>query len=69
MSAVFLDVVHHHPLKELCFLLPPRLDSGGGDSRAEPLGRTSSYTRRETRLAALNKHEDDTSSRDYKKVL
>eukprot|EP00063_Salmo_salar_P027241 XP_014002076.1 PREDICTED: protein phosphatase 1 regulatory subunit 12B-like isoform X6 [Salmo salar] len=45
-----------------------RLDSGGGDSRAEPLGRTSSYTRRETRLAALNKHEDDTSSRDYKKM-
>ncbi|XP_064778737.1 protein phosphatase 1 regulatory subunit 12B-like isoform X1 [Oncorhynchus masou masou] len=45
-----------------------RLDSGGGDSTAEPLGRTSSYTRRETRLAALNKHEDDTSSRDYKKM-
>ncbi|XP_071021639.1 protein phosphatase 1 regulatory subunit 12B-like isoform X2 [Oncorhynchus clarkii lewisi] len=45
-----------------------RLDSGGGDSKAEPLGRTSSYTRRETRLAALNKHEDDTSSRDYKKM-
>ncbi|XP_023847150.1 protein phosphatase 1 regulatory subunit 12B isoform X5 [Salvelinus sp. IW2-2015] len=45
-----------------------RLDSGGGDSRAEPLCRTSSYTRRETRLAALNKHEDDTSSRDYKKM-
>ncbi|XP_070963779.1 protein phosphatase 1 regulatory subunit 12B-like isoform X4 [Oncorhynchus clarkii lewisi] len=45
-----------------------RLDSGGGDSKAEPLGRTSSYTRRETRLAALNKQEDDTSPRDYKKM-
>ncbi|XP_041712244.2 protein phosphatase 1 regulatory subunit 12B isoform X3 [Coregonus clupeaformis] len=39
-----------------------RSDSGGGDSKAEPLGRTSSYTRRETRLAALNKQED------YKKM-
>uniref|UniRef100_A0A8C7SRY3 cGMP-dependent protein kinase interacting domain-containing protein n=1 Tax=Oncorhynchus mykiss TaxID=8022 RepID=A0A8C7SRY3_ONCMY len=48
--------------------VPPRLDSGGGDSKAEPLGRTSSYTRRETRLAALNKQEDDTSPRDYKKM-
>ncbi|XP_045062953.1 protein phosphatase 1 regulatory subunit 12B isoform X4 [Coregonus clupeaformis] len=45
-----------------------RLYSGGGDNRAEPLGRTSSYTRRETRLAALNKQEDDTSPRDYKKM-
>eukprot|EP00063_Salmo_salar_P017057 XP_013991892.1 PREDICTED: protein phosphatase 1 regulatory subunit 12B-like isoform X2 [Salmo salar] len=45
-----------------------RLDSGGADSKAEPLGRTSSYTRRETRLAALNKQEDDTSPRDYKKM-
>ncbi|CAB1329823.1 unnamed protein product [Coregonus sp. 'balchen'] len=67
MSAELLDVAHP-PLKELCFVLHPRLYSGGGDNRAEPLGRTSSYTRRETRLAALNKQEDDTSPRDYKKM-
>ncbi|XP_062315348.1 protein phosphatase 1 regulatory subunit 12B-like isoform X2 [Osmerus eperlanus] len=46
-----------------------RLDSSGADSSSDrPLGRTSSYTRRETRLAALNKQEDDTSPRDYKKM-
>ncbi|XP_046895732.1 protein phosphatase 1 regulatory subunit 12B-like isoform X2 [Hypomesus transpacificus] len=46
-----------------------RLDSSGADSSSDrPLGRTSSYTRRETRLAALNKQEDNTSPRDYKKM-
>ncbi|XP_056129766.1 protein phosphatase 1 regulatory subunit 12B-like isoform X1 [Lampris incognitus] len=46
-----------------------RLDSSGGDSIADkPLGRTSSYTRRETRLAALNKQEEDSSTKDYKKM-
>lgn len=45
------------------------MDSGGADSTSDrPLGRTSSYTRRETRLAALNKQEDDTGPRDYKKM-
>ncbi|XP_019907650.1 protein phosphatase 1 regulatory subunit 12B isoform X2 [Esox lucius] len=42
--------------------------SNSGDSRAEPLGRTSSYTRRETRLASVSKQEDDSSPRDYKKM-
>ncbi|KAL1021044.1 hypothetical protein UPYG_G00007970 [Umbra pygmaea] len=42
--------------------------SGGGDSRVEPLGRTGSYTRRENRQAALTRQEEESSSRDYKKM-
>ncbi|XP_071379300.1 protein phosphatase 1 regulatory subunit 12B-like isoform X1 [Centroberyx affinis] len=46
-----------------------RLDSSGGDSTTDKLlGRTSSYTRRETRLAALNKQEEDSGTKDYKKM-
>nr|XP_057908646.1 protein phosphatase 1 regulatory subunit 12B isoform X2 [Doryrhamphus excisus] len=44
-----------------------RYDSSG-DNVADKLGRTSSYTRRETRLASLNKQEQDTTSKDYKKM-
>ncbi|XP_054635635.1 protein phosphatase 1 regulatory subunit 12B-like [Dunckerocampus dactyliophorus] len=44
-----------------------RYDSSG-DNVADKLGRTSSYTRRETRLASLNKQEQDTTSKDYKKL-
>ncbi|XP_061759220.1 protein phosphatase 1 regulatory subunit 12B isoform X2 [Nerophis ophidion] len=44
-----------------------RYDSSG-DNVADKLGRTSSYTRRETRLASLSKQEQDTTSKDYKKM-
>ncbi|KAJ8383823.1 hypothetical protein AAFF_G00213930 [Aldrovandia affinis] len=57
-------------------LPPPRaseLDSGTGtgteDSATDRLlGRASSYTRRENRLASLNKADDEASSKDYKKM-
>ncbi|XP_051912819.1 protein phosphatase 1 regulatory subunit 12B-like [Hippocampus zosterae] len=39
-----------------------------GENVPDRLGRTSSYTRRETRLASLNKPEQDTTSKDYKKM-
>lgn len=45
-----------------------RYDSSGETATDKPLGRASSYTRRETRLAALNKQEQDSSTKDYKKV-
>ncbi|XP_064154974.1 protein phosphatase 1 regulatory subunit 12B isoform X10 [Anguilla rostrata] len=48
-----------------------RLDSGSGsgDSATDRLlGRTSSYTRRENRLASLSKADDDASSKDFKKM-
>ncbi|XP_029994773.1 protein phosphatase 1 regulatory subunit 12A-like isoform X2 [Sphaeramia orbicularis] len=45
-----------------------RYDSSGETATDKPLGRTSSYTRRETRLAALNRQEPDTSTKDYKKM-
>ncbi|XP_030590031.1 protein phosphatase 1 regulatory subunit 12B-like [Archocentrus centrarchus] len=45
-----------------------RFDSTGESATDKPLGRTSSYTRRETRLAALNKQEQDSTAKDYKKM-
>uniref|UniRef100_A0A3Q2U7U6 Protein phosphatase 1 regulatory subunit 12B-like n=1 Tax=Fundulus heteroclitus TaxID=8078 RepID=A0A3Q2U7U6_FUNHE len=45
-----------------------RYDSTGESTTDKPLGRTSSYTRRETRLAALNKQEQDSTAKDYKKM-
>ncbi|CAK6957564.1 protein phosphatase 1 regulatory subunit 12B-like [Scomber scombrus] len=45
-----------------------RYDSSGESATDKPLGRTSSYTRRETRLAALNKQEQDSTTKDYKKM-
>ncbi|XP_077368700.1 protein phosphatase 1 regulatory subunit 12B isoform X2 [Festucalex cinctus] len=44
-----------------------RFDSSG-ENVPDRLGRTSSYTRRETRLASLNKSEQDATSKDYKKM-
>lgn len=46
-----------------------RYDSSGESATDKPLGRAGSYTRRETRLAALSKEEQDSSSKDYKKVV
>lgn len=46
-----------------------RYDSTGESATDKPMGRTSSYTRRETRLAALNKQEQDSAAKDYKKVV
>lgn len=46
-----------------------RYDSSGESVTEKPLGRTSSYTRRETRLAALNQQEQDSTRTDYKKVV
>ncbi|XP_035512398.1 protein phosphatase 1 regulatory subunit 12B-like isoform X1 [Morone saxatilis] len=45
-----------------------RYDSSGENATDKPLGRTSSYTRRETRLAALNRQEQDSTTKDYKKM-
>ncbi|XP_033942994.1 protein phosphatase 1 regulatory subunit 12B isoform X1 [Pseudochaenichthys georgianus] len=45
-----------------------RYDSSGESVTDKPLGRTSSYTRRETRLAALNRAEQDPITKDYKKM-
>lgn len=45
-----------------------RYDSSGESATDKPVGRTSSYTRRETRLAALNRQEQDSTAKDYKKV-
>ncbi|XP_076023256.1 protein phosphatase 1 regulatory subunit 12B isoform X2 [Genypterus blacodes] len=46
-----------------------RLDSSGSQSTADkPLGRTGSYTRRETRLERLNRQEQDAATKDYKKM-
>nr|XP_019951442.1 PREDICTED: protein phosphatase 1 regulatory subunit 12A-like isoform X4 [Paralichthys olivaceus] len=44
-----------------------RYDSSGESATDRPLGRTSSYTRRETRLASLSKDQDSTA-KDYKKM-
>ncbi|XP_061700206.1 protein phosphatase 1 regulatory subunit 12B-like isoform X5 [Syngnathoides biaculeatus] len=44
-----------------------RFDSSG-ENVTDRLGRTSSYTRRETRLASLSKQEQDSTSKDYKKM-
>ncbi|XP_053280954.1 protein phosphatase 1 regulatory subunit 12B isoform X2 [Pleuronectes platessa] len=44
-----------------------RYDSSGESATDRPLGRTSSYTRRETRLASLGK-DPDSSAKDYKKM-
>ncbi|XP_068599668.1 protein phosphatase 1 regulatory subunit 12B-like [Brachionichthys hirsutus] len=45
-----------------------RYDSSGESATDKPLGRTSSYTRRETRLAALGRQEQDSTAKDYKKL-
>ncbi|KAM4563713.1 uncharacterized protein PAE49_011719 isoform 2-T3 [Odontesthes bonariensis] len=45
-----------------------RYDSSGESATEKPMGRTSSYTRRETRLAALNRQEQDSTAKDYKKM-
>ncbi|KAM9752868.1 protein phosphatase 1 regulatory subunit 12B-like isoform 3-T3 [Menidia menidia] len=45
-----------------------RYDSTGESSAEKPLGRASSYTRRETRLAGLNRQEQDPTAKDYKKM-
>ncbi|KAI2649948.1 Protein phosphatase 1 regulatory subunit 12A [Labeo rohita] len=46
-----------------------RSDSSGVESPSDRLSaRTSTYTRRENRLSSLSKTEDDTTSKDYKKL-
>ncbi|XP_072223573.1 protein phosphatase 1 regulatory subunit 12B-like isoform X4 [Leuresthes tenuis] len=45
-----------------------RYDSSGESATEKPIGRTSSYTRRETRLAAMNRQEQDSTAKDYKKM-
>lgn len=45
------------------------LSAGTSDSYGDrPSGRSTAYTRRENRLAALSSRTEDDSSRDYKKV-
>uniref|UniRef100_A0A8C2CLF1 cGMP-dependent protein kinase interacting domain-containing protein n=1 Tax=Cyprinus carpio TaxID=7962 RepID=A0A8C2CLF1_CYPCA len=46
-----------------------RSDSSGVEPASDRLSaRTSTYTRRENRLASLSKTEDDSASKDYKKL-
>ncbi|XP_051735134.1 protein phosphatase 1 regulatory subunit 12B isoform X5 [Ctenopharyngodon idella] len=46
-----------------------RSDSSGVESSSDRLpARTSTYTRRENRLASLSKTDDDSASKDYKKL-
>ncbi|XP_078806484.1 protein phosphatase 1 regulatory subunit 12B isoform X2 [Oryzias latipes] len=45
-----------------------RYNSSGEGAAEKALGRTGSYTRRETRLASLNRHEQDSTAKDYKKM-
>ncbi|XP_031701248.1 protein phosphatase 1 regulatory subunit 12A isoform X2 [Anarrhichthys ocellatus] len=45
-----------------------RYDSSGESATDKPLGRASSYTRRETRLAALSRQDQDSTTKDYKKM-
>ncbi|XP_048033581.1 protein phosphatase 1 regulatory subunit 12B-like isoform X3 [Megalobrama amblycephala] len=46
-----------------------RSDSSGVESPSDRLSsRTSTYTRRENRLASLSKTDDDSASKDYKKL-
>uniref|UniRef100_H3D4V0 Protein phosphatase 1, regulatory subunit 12B n=1 Tax=Tetraodon nigroviridis TaxID=99883 RepID=H3D4V0_TETNG len=45
-----------------------RYESGGDIAADRPVGRTGSYTRRETRLASANRQEQDASAKDYKKM-
>ncbi|XP_026055102.1 protein phosphatase 1 regulatory subunit 12B-like isoform X3 [Carassius auratus] len=46
-----------------------RSDPSGVESPSDRLSaRTSTYTRRENRLASLSKTEDDSASKDYKKL-
>lgn len=52
--------------KQHCVIF--RYDSSGESAADKALGRTSSYTRREARLASVNKQEQDSVTKDYKKV-
>lgn len=69
----FLKKVQTPIIKSHCVLniryVACRYDSSGESATDKPMGRTSSYTRRETRLAALNKQEQDSTTKDYKKVV
>lgn len=53
--------------KQHCVIF--RYDSSGESATDKALGRTSSYTRREPRLASVNKELDSSATtKDYKKV-
>lgn len=53
--------------KQHCVIF--RYDSSGESAADKALGRTSSYTRREPRLASVNKELDSSATtKDYKKV-
>ncbi|KAL2104217.1 hypothetical protein ACEWY4_001085 [Coilia grayii] len=45
-----------------------RSDSSGGESTSDRLLGRTSYTRRENRLASLNKTEEESGNKDYKKL-
>ncbi|XP_066526994.1 protein phosphatase 1 regulatory subunit 12B [Hoplias malabaricus] len=45
-----------------------RADASGVEGSSDRLGHTSSYTRRENRLASLSKTDEDSTSKDYKKM-
>uniref|UniRef100_A0A3B3BFS4 Protein phosphatase 1, regulatory subunit 12B n=1 Tax=Oryzias melastigma TaxID=30732 RepID=A0A3B3BFS4_ORYME len=45
-----------------------RYNSSGESAAEKAVGRTGSYTRRETRLASLSRQEQDSAAKDYKKM-
>ncbi|XP_072512576.1 protein phosphatase 1 regulatory subunit 12B isoform X3 [Salminus brasiliensis] len=45
-----------------------RTDASGVEGSSDRPSRTSSYTRRENRLASLNKTDEDSATKDYKKL-
>ncbi|RVE70880.1 hypothetical protein OJAV_G00068290 [Oryzias javanicus] len=63
----------HHPLqsytdKNYRHDRLSRYNSSGESAAEKALGRTGSYTRRETRLASLSRQEQDSAAKDYKKM-
>uniref|UniRef100_A0A8C5I2H7 cGMP-dependent protein kinase interacting domain-containing protein n=1 Tax=Gouania willdenowi TaxID=441366 RepID=A0A8C5I2H7_GOUWI len=57
-----------HPDKNYRHDRLSRYDSSGESATDRPLGRTTSYTRRETRLSSLSKQDTDSTAKDYKKM-
>ncbi|KAL8179210.1 UNVERIFIED_CONTAM: hypothetical protein K2H54_061722 [Gekko kuhli] len=58
-----------YPHERLSRLDTASSNTGTSDSYGDrPSGRSTAYTRRENRLAALSSRTDDDSSRDYKKL-
>ncbi|XP_029689563.1 protein phosphatase 1 regulatory subunit 12B isoform X3 [Takifugu rubripes] len=78
-ASLTCDAKHHKGGQHLCNVQESdsspaehdrlsRYESSGDGAADRPVGRTGSYTRRETRLASANRQEQDASTKDYKKM-